>query len=149
MVFRGAAQRNLREVGRLLGAVHILEGGVRRASDRVVVSVQLIDARDDHHVWAHRYDEKLADALGLQGELAQEIAETLRATIYHFHEPRTAWKEMARREAETALRLQPELAEAHFALGLCIYWIDADYDRALAEFNFASDWRRAMRRPAF
>ena len=47
----------------------------------MVVSVQLIDARNDHHIWANRYDRPLADSLGLQGELAAEIAAELRATL--------------------------------------------------------------------
>lgn len=47
----------------------------------MVVSVQLIDARKDHHIWANRYDRPLADSLGLQGELAAEIAAELRATL--------------------------------------------------------------------
>src|SRR5262249_30482345 len=43
-----------------------------------------------------------------------------------------------RAEAETALRLQPNLAESHFALGQCIYWMDEDYDRALEQFEIAA-----------
>jgi tetratricopeptide (TPR) repeat protein len=54
---------------------------VRRGENRVVVSVQLIDARNDRHLWAKRYDRPLADSLGLQGELASEIATELRATL--------------------------------------------------------------------
>jgi tetratricopeptide (TPR) repeat protein len=61
--------------------VNVLEGTVRRGEGRVVVSVQLIDARSDRHLWAKRYDRPLADSLGLQGELASEIAAELRATL--------------------------------------------------------------------
>ncbi|MEY2601193.1 MAG: eukaryotic-like serine/threonine-protein kinase, partial [Verrucomicrobiota bacterium] len=155
----------------------------------------------------HRYERTLADSLGLQGELAGEIAEALRVTlspnekarigtkptenteaylvylqanqvernpdtlledykkaeqlyltaigldakfalaharlastraaIFHYYEPLDAWKTKARAEAEIALELQQNLAEAHFALGQCIYWIDQDYNRALAEFDTA------------
>ena len=59
------------------------------------------------------------------------------AEIYHFHEPLDSWKNKARSEAETALRLQPDLGEAHFALGQCAYWFDDDYERALREFATA------------
>ena len=59
------------------------------------------------------------------------------AEIYHFHEPLDSWKNKARSEAETALRLQPGLGEAHFALGQCAYWFDEDYERALREFATA------------
>lgn len=59
------------------------------------------------------------------------------AEIYHFHEPLLSWAIKAKNAAQTALRLQPDLGEGHFALGQCIYWIDADYDGALAEFAMA------------
>lgn len=207
MQFRGTEKRNLRDIGKTLGAVHILEGSVRRAADRVVVNVQLIDARNDHHVWAHRYNEKLADALGLQGELAREIAQALRASIspeekarvetkptantdayviylrarqyefgpdtllqdyktaeqlyadaikldpnfalaharlattraaiFHYYEPLDSWKAKVLAGAQEALRLQPNLAEAHFALGLYYYFTERDYERALNELSIA------------
>src|SRR5437660_7006332 len=206
--FRDGSARNLREIAKTLGAANILEGSVRREGDRVVVNVQLIDARTDRHIWANRYDRTLTDALGLQGELASEIADALRANlsadektrvaikptqspdayvfylcanqisrnpdtlledyktaeqlytqaialdpnfalaharlasvraeIFHYYEPTDAWKLKARQEAEIALRLQPDIAEAHFALGQCIYWMDQDYDRALEQFEIAS-----------
>ena len=206
--FRDGSARNLREIAKTLGAANILEGSVRREGDRVVVNVQLIDARNDRHIWANRYDRTLVDSLGLQGELASEIADALRANlsadekarvatkptqnpdayvfylranqisrnpdtllqdyktaeqlfmqaialdpdfalaharlasvraeVFHYYEPTDAWKTKARTEAETALRLQPNLAEAHLALGQCIYWMDHDYDRALEQFEIAS-----------
>src|SRR6185503_6061137 len=58
-----------------------LEGGVRREGNRVVVTVQLIDALTDRHLWANRYDRTLTDSLGLQGELAGEIASALSTTL--------------------------------------------------------------------
>ncbi|MEY2558758.1 MAG: hypothetical protein QOE34_2183, partial [Verrucomicrobiota bacterium] len=81
MPYRGAARNNLRQIAETLGVAHVLEGSVRRGGNRVVVSVQLIDARNDRHIWANRYDRPLADSLGLQGELAAEIASELRATL--------------------------------------------------------------------
>ena len=81
MPYRGAGKNNLRQIAQALGVVNVLEGSVRRGENRVVVSVQLIDARNDHHLWANRYDRPLADSLGLQGELAAEIAAELRATL--------------------------------------------------------------------
>ena len=208
MGYRGAAVHSLREIGKALGIANILEGSVRREGNRVVVTVQLIDALKDRHLWANRYDRTLADSLGLQGELAAEIAEALRVTlspdekarvetkptenseayvfylranqiarnpdtlledfkkaeqfyvqaitldpkfalaharlastraqIYHFYEPLDTWKAKARAEAELASRLQLNLAEAHLALGQCDYWIDQDYERALAEFGTAA-----------
>ncbi|MDP9292704.1 MAG: hypothetical protein M3O82_10135 [Verrucomicrobiota bacterium] len=81
MAYRGNTTRNLREIGRALGVANVLEGSVRRAADRVLVNVQLIDARNDRHLWAEHYDRTLADVLTLQGELATEIATALRAKL--------------------------------------------------------------------
>jgi tetratricopeptide (TPR) repeat protein len=181
---------------------------VRKEGDRVVVNVQLIDTRNNRQIWANRYDRTLVDSLGLQGELANEIADKLRATlsddekalasakptrdpdayvfylranqisrnpdtlledyktaeqlymkaieldptfalaharlasvcaeVFRYYEPTDSWRTKARAEAETALRLQPNLAEGHFALGQCIYWMDQDYDKALEQFEIAS-----------
>jgi TolB-like protein/Tfp pilus assembly protein PilF len=81
MPYRGASKNNLPQIAQALGVVNVLEGSVRRGEGRVVVSVQLIDARSDRHLWAKRYDRPLADTLGLQGELASEISSELRATL--------------------------------------------------------------------
>ncbi len=80
MQYRGAA-RNLREIAEALGVANVLEGSVRRSGNRVLVNVQLIDARNDRHIWAERYDRTLADSIGLQGELATQIAAALQAHL--------------------------------------------------------------------
>jgi serine/threonine protein kinase/Flp pilus assembly protein TadD len=80
--YRGAGGvRNLRDIARELGVENILEGSVRREGNRVLVNVQLIDARNDRHLWAERYDRTLFDSIGLQGEVAAEIAAALRAKL--------------------------------------------------------------------
>src|SRR4029077_9784788 len=81
MQYRDAAAHSLREIGKALGVANVLEGSVRREGGRVVVNVQLIDALHDRHLWANRYDRTLADSLGLQGELAGEIADALRVRL--------------------------------------------------------------------
>ena len=81
MAYQKAGRRNMRAIGRELGVANILEGSVRRAGDRVLVNVQLIDARNDRHLWAERYDRSVADSIGLQGELATQIAAALKATL--------------------------------------------------------------------
>ncbi|MDQ3314414.1 MAG: hypothetical protein M3505_07260, partial [Verrucomicrobiota bacterium] len=82
MSYRGAAVGGkLREIGKVLGVAHVLQGSVRRAANRVVINVQLIDTRDEHQRWSERYERTMTDALSLQGELAVEIARELRATL--------------------------------------------------------------------
>jgi serine/threonine protein kinase/tetratricopeptide (TPR) repeat protein len=79
--FTADKPRNVREIGQQLGVSHVLEGSVRRANDRVLVNVQLIDTATQRQVWAERYDRTLYDTLTLQGELATEIATALQATF--------------------------------------------------------------------
>jgi len=80
--YRGAgAARNLREIGRTLGVANVLEGSVRQVNDRVLVRVQLIDTTNDQQIWAARYDRTIADSVGLQGELATQIATELQAKL--------------------------------------------------------------------
>jgi TolB-like protein/DNA-binding winged helix-turn-helix (wHTH) protein len=64
----------LEEISRELGVQFVLEGSVRRDVDNVRVSAQLIQVRDQTHLWARQYDRKLSNLLVLQGEIAQDIA---------------------------------------------------------------------------
>ena len=79
--FQANAPRDLRAIGRTLGVRHLLEGSLRRAGDRVLLHVSLIDTRDGHEVWSEGYDRKLVDAINLQGELASKIADALDAKL--------------------------------------------------------------------
>jgi serine/threonine protein kinase/tetratricopeptide (TPR) repeat protein len=81
MAYQKPGGRNMREISRALGVANVLEGSVRRTGNRVLVNVQLIDARNDRHLWAERYDRSVADSIGLQGELATQIAAALKATL--------------------------------------------------------------------
>jgi TolB-like protein/class 3 adenylate cyclase len=81
MQYRNAAARNLREIGQQLGVAHVLEGSVQRAANKIRVNAQLIDARDDAHLWAQTYDRDLADVFAIQSEIAQTIAEQLKAHL--------------------------------------------------------------------
>ena len=72
---------DLKTVARELGVATVLEGSVQRAGDRVRVNVQLLDARIDTHLWAKSYDRDLKDVFTVESEVAQEIADTLRAKL--------------------------------------------------------------------
>ena len=73
--------RNLREIGEALGVAYIMEGSVRRESNRVRINAQLIDARTDQHVWNDTYDREITDLFELQSELARRITFALRANL--------------------------------------------------------------------
>src|SRR5438874_271178 len=206
MPYRGKAS-NVREIGKALGVATILEGTVRRVGNRVRVSVQLINADSDEHIWAEDYDRDLTDVFAIQTDLSQKIAGELRAKLsptekaqierkptengeaylafvqghdlmtrpdkfrgesekaeqlferatrldpnfagafaglawvedwmYHSFDPTPARKEKARAAAEQAIRLQPDLPEAHLALGFYHYYGERNYQAALDEFAIA------------
>lgn len=71
----------IREVARQLGVANILEGTVRKAGDQVRVHVQLIDAENDVHVWAERYDRHLVDIFTVESDIAENIANALKAKL--------------------------------------------------------------------
>jgi TolB-like protein/Flp pilus assembly protein TadD len=81
MSYRGEGVRNAREIGKALGVGTLLEGSVRRAGNRVRVSVQLINANNDEHIWAEDYDRDLTDVFAIQTDLAQKIAASLQAKL--------------------------------------------------------------------
>jgi TolB-like protein/predicted Zn-dependent protease len=72
---------DLKTVSQQLGVANVLEGSVQKAADKVRVNVQLIDARADSHLWAKTYDRDLADVFAIQSEVAQEIADSLKAKL--------------------------------------------------------------------
>jgi TolB-like protein/Flp pilus assembly protein TadD len=78
--YRGQAH-NIREIGKALNVATVLEGSVRREGKRVRINVQLIDARNDRHLWAQVYDRELTDMFAVQSDLAREIAAALKATL--------------------------------------------------------------------
>jgi TolB-like protein/predicted Zn-dependent protease len=72
---------NLKTVAQELGVSTLLEGAVQKAGDKVRVNVQLIDAHADAHVWAKSYDREVKDVLSVESEVAEEIAEALKANL--------------------------------------------------------------------
>jgi TolB-like protein/class 3 adenylate cyclase/Tfp pilus assembly protein PilF len=79
--YRDTAGRNVRKIGQELGVSHLLEGSVQRVGNRVRVNAQLVDARNDGHLWAQTYDRDLADVFAIQSEVAKAIADQLRAKL--------------------------------------------------------------------
>jgi TolB-like protein/DNA-binding winged helix-turn-helix (wHTH) protein len=66
-----------KQIGRELGVRYLLEGSVRRSGNEVRVSVQLIDAATDTHLWAERFDHDIGDLFALQNEITGRIGNTL------------------------------------------------------------------------
>jgi TolB-like protein/cytochrome c-type biogenesis protein CcmH/NrfG len=81
MQYKTGITRNLKEIAQQLGVSNVVEGSVRRSGNHMRISVQLIDALTDRHIWSENYDRTLADSVTLQGELASEIAAAVGATL--------------------------------------------------------------------
>jgi TolB-like protein/DNA-binding winged helix-turn-helix (wHTH) protein/Flp pilus assembly protein TadD len=74
-------QTPLDQIGRELSVQYVVEGSVRRDSERVRISAQLIQMKDQSHIWARQYDRELRGLLTVQGEIAQEIADEIQLTL--------------------------------------------------------------------
>jgi TolB-like protein len=81
MQYKPGIARNARAIGQALGVANLLEGSVQREGGKVRVNAQLIDARNDAHLWAQTYDRDLADVFAIQSEIAETIAHQLRARL--------------------------------------------------------------------
>ena len=76
-VARYHGAQNTQEIGRALNVAHVLVGNVTRDAGRIHLRVQLMDTRNDSRVWEEQYDRNVSDVFGLQGEIAQKIADKL------------------------------------------------------------------------
>ena len=81
MQYKSGLARNLRKIGEELGVAHVVEGSVQRVANKIRVNAQLIDARNDAHLWAQTYDRDLADVFAIQSEIAVQIAAQLQAKL--------------------------------------------------------------------
>src|SRR5205807_2299932 len=119
MQYKSAITRNLREIARQLGVSNVVEGSVRRSGNHIRVSIQLIDALTERHIWVQNYDRTLADSLAFQGELATEIAAGLGAAgVRHVWR---RWCSLARSElagVSSCAWLLPLLRAARFRRGV-------------------------------
>jgi adenylate cyclase len=137
-VYKGKAVK-VQQVGREFGVDYVLEGSVRKAGGRIRVTVQLIDAETDRHIWAERYDRELEDIFAIQDEMTRAIVATLpgrveaaghdrakrkptdnmvayecvlAAKVLH-HRSARADNEQAQRLLDRAIALDPNYAHAH------------------------------------
>ena len=69
-----SAPNDLREIAQRLGVANILKGSVQKVNDQVRVTVQLINAMNDSHLWAETYDRKLIDVFAVESDIAQKVA---------------------------------------------------------------------------
>lgn len=95
------SEKSIREIAQELGVETILEGSVRRSGDRIRIVSQLIDAKNDVHLWSETYDRDLADIFDIQSEVAQKIAAALRVRLSENEKERIEKKYSRNTEAYT------------------------------------------------
>jgi len=136
--FRGV--HDLREVGRKLGVGSLLEGSVRKAGDRLRVTVQLIDVATGYHQWSEKFERDAGDVFAMQDEIAVKVATLLRGGELSHRERRAVHRQPTAIETyECFLRgrqrmhamQQPQMDEAR-ALYQRAIELDAEYAPAWA-----------------
>jgi adenylate cyclase len=144
--FKGQAT-NLKEISARLGVRYIVEGSVRRAGSRVRITAQLIDAVEDSHLWAERYDRQIEDIFEVQDEVVRAIVsaiepqllssernralrkppesldawESYQRGLWHSYRFRPEERETALAFFEQAIALDARFAPAHAGLGMALY----------------------------
>jgi adenylate cyclase len=94
----------VQQVSEELGVRYVLEGSVRKASDRVRITAQLIDATTGHHVWSERYDRDLEDIFAIQDNITLEIMNAMQVSLLG-HEQARHWKKHGTKNLEAYLKL--------------------------------------------
>ena len=123
-VFKGEV-RDIREIGRMLGARYVLEGSVRKAGNRVRLAAQLIDSLNGGHVWADRFEGDLDEVFDLQDRITQDIVAALEVRLTLGEEVRV-WRK----------RSGSPLVYEHFLKGWTLYINFAKHTHAEARSEF-------------
>jgi TolB-like protein/class 3 adenylate cyclase/Tfp pilus assembly protein PilF len=140
------------QIAQELSAGSLLEGSIRKSGNRVRVTVQLIQAESDRHLWSQSYDRDMTDVFAIQGDIAEQVAEALKVQLlskekqsiekkatespeaftlylkgrYYWNERTTAGVEKAIKYFEEAVKIDPNFAMAYSGLADA-YLIMADY----------------------
>lgn len=154
--FRGE-KLSVRQIAEALGVGTILEGSVRRAGNRIRVTVQIVNGADGYRLWSERYDRQLTDVFATQEEIAASVGAALEVKLGAQppapprHQPKLPAYEAflkgrhqyfkntpdavarARYYFEQAIALDPEYAEPHVGLGLHYFFLEAYGKRSAAE----------------
>jgi adenylate cyclase len=121
---------DVKQVGRELGVRYVLEGGLRKAGNRIRVTAQLIEAETGNHIWAERYDRDLADIFAVQDEIATAVTTAIAPAV-------------ADAEQRRAMRKPPESLNAWAAYQRGVWHLGKNVaeDNALAQkfFQQATD----------
>ena len=114
---------DIRQVGRELGVRYVLEGGVRKAGNRLRITAQLIEAETGAHLWADRFDGALDDVFELQDQITERVVGIVEPSLQHS-------------EIERARQKRPENLDAY---DLYLRALPYSATRQLADARIAAD----------
>jgi TolB-like protein/DNA-binding winged helix-turn-helix (wHTH) protein/Tfp pilus assembly protein PilF len=158
---------DVRTIAQQLAVTHVLEGSVRKAGERVRITAQLIDGSSGTHIWSETYDRDVQDVIGVQREIASEIADALHITLrsgedpgragttsmqaydhylqgrHLFHRRSSSDLQRAKTHFEQAIRIDPGYARAWVALA-GVYFVARYEDSELSDAS--SKWGEAVQR---
>jgi serine/threonine-protein kinase len=125
---------DLKTIARQLGVATILEGSVQKSGNQVLINVQLIDANSDEHLWADAYPRTLENIFGVEGEVAQKIADALKMRLTPAESASVASLPTRNKDAYDAfLKAEYEYLQAQAAQQQADFLAaDADYEHAIA-----------------
>jgi TolB-like protein/Flp pilus assembly protein TadD len=153
--------RGVSEIGQELNVGTLIEGSVRKAGNRVRITVQMIDSRTEGHAWAQNYDRQLEDIFAVQSEIAEKVAGSLKIKLLEkekteleagstrsadahdkyllaMHANLDEGNGLARiRYLEESIQSDPNFALAHSALGQTYVLLAGDYLPAKEAFSKA------------
>ena len=146
--YKGKSE-DVRTIGRKLGVATVLEGSIRKAGNRLRITIQLIGVEDGYHLWSERYDSDLKDVFAIQDEISRSVAAALRITlspkesdaiariptadlqaydyylrgVQFFHQYKRRSIEFALRMFSQAIALDPGYARAWAGVADCCSWL--------------------------
>jgi TolB-like protein/Tfp pilus assembly protein PilF len=165
--FKGKSE-DVRKIGQLLNVQTVLEGSVRKAGNRLRISVHLVNVADGYHLWSETYNRELADIFDIQDEIAQSITKALRVILtekekqalekapaadvraydcylrgrHFFHQFRRKGFEFAIQMFERAIALDPSYARAYAGLADCCSLLYMYWDTRPANLQRADEASR-------
>jgi TolB-like protein/DNA-binding winged helix-turn-helix (wHTH) protein/Flp pilus assembly protein TadD len=158
----------IRQIAGELGVDALVEGTVQRSGDKVSINVQLIDATEDRHLWAEKYERRIDDVFHIEDELSRAIAETIGGKLvarpptadphsvdpkvyellllgrYHLSKRSAVEMDKAENYFRQLLELDPSYAPAYAGLA-DIYLLRPSYDAVQLTANFDKAERSARR----
>jgi TolB-like protein/Tfp pilus assembly protein PilF len=153
------AKKSIREIAQELDVAHVLEGSIRRAGGRVRIVGQLIDARNDNHLWAETYDRDMSDVFTIQSEVARNIARALQATLSplelqriekhttesldaygYYLRGRDYYYRYTKQDNERAIELFRKALEVDPRYALAFAGIGDAYGLRVTRYGFGSEW---------